>query len=225
VEVTAGDATDRRGTAEIEVVKLGGSLLLPANPSDGTLPSLRSRLKRWTNGRRSVRVWIVGTGAWGDQLRRVQAPLGLSDQTCHWAAIDLMSVAGLVAAEILSDAVVVRSFDDLLREISGRTGPREIVCDPALFFRQVEPTLPGPALPHDWTVTSDSIAARVAVAIDAGALTLLKACPAPPHRDPQAWSEQGLVDGFFPRAAPERIELRWVDLSSDSPAERRYPTT
>lgn len=221
--MSEGDADSPRDRPEVEVVRLGGSLLLPDDPSSLGLVSLRSRLIRWTEGRRSLRIWIVGTGAWGDHLRQVQAPLGLSDEACHWAAIGLMSVASEVAAELIAGSGVVRSFSDLQDAVRSRTQPREIVFDAAQFLRDMEPALAGPALPQDWSVTSDSIAARVAVAVEADSLTLLKSCPAPNRRDPQAWSDQGLVDEFFPRVASERMELRWVDLSSDSPAERRYP--
>jgi aspartokinase-like uncharacterized kinase len=223
VEVNAGEADSPQGRPEVEVVRLGGSLLLPDDSSTASLESLRDRLSRWTYDRRSLRIWITGTGAWGDRLRRVQAPLGLSDEVCHWSAIGLMSVASEIAAELLAGSEVIRSFSDLQDAIGSRTKPREIVFDPAQFLRDVEPALAGPALPQDWSVTSDSIAARVAVAVEADALTLLKSCPAPDRRDPQAWSERGLVDGFFPQVASERMEFRWVDLSSDPPAERRYP--
>lgn len=221
--MSAGEADQERAAIEIEVVRLGGSLLLPdeARPPNSAL--LRTRLSRWTQSRTSFRIWIVGTGVWGDHLRRVQAPLGLSDETCHWAAIGLMSVAGEMAAHQIEGSGIVRTFDELRGEIGQRTRPRDVVFDPAQFLHDVEPTLPGRALPHDWSVTSDSIAARVAVAIGADALVLLKACPAPERRDLHEWSERGLVDGFFRHVAVERMELRWVDLSDEEPAERRYP--
>jgi dihydroneopterin aldolase len=222
VEVTAGEAGQRLRLPEVEVVRLGGSLLLPADESNVSLDTLRDRLSRWTRDRPSCRIWIVGTGAWGDHLRRVQAPLRLSDEACHWAAIGLMSVASRLAAELIEGAEAIGSFSDLRDAISRRTQPREIVFDATQFLQEIESTLAGPVLPQDWSVTSDSIAARVAAAIEADALTLLKACLAPERRDPQAWSEQGLVDEFFPQVACERRELRWVDLSTDPPAERRY---
>lgn len=221
--MSAGEADQRLGMPEVEVVRLGGSLLLPDDPSASNSAALRNRLSRWTQGRNSFRVWIVGTGAWGDELRRVQTPLGLSDEACHWAAIGLMSVAGEMATHLIEASETVRSFDDLCREIGQRTRPRDIVFDAAQFLQEVEPTLPGRTLPHDWSVTSDSIAARVACAIGADALALLKACPAPQRRDLHAWSERGLVDGFFPHTALPRTELRWVDLSGEEPAVRRYP--
>jgi 5-(aminomethyl)-3-furanmethanol phosphate kinase len=222
--VSASEEEKRRATRKIEVVRLGGSLLLPQESDSRHLGSLRARLNLWTEGRSGIRVWIVGTGAWGDHLRRMQAPLVLSDEASHWAAIGLMSVASDLAAELLDGSVTVRSFLELRRAIEGsNASKKDIVFDPATFLRDVEPTLPGPILPHDWSVTSDSIAARVAAAIDADAMTLLKACPPPERPDPQAWSEQGAVDAFFPRVACERKELRWVDLSGDEPVERRYP--
>ena len=220
--MTAGEEERSRAAPEIEVVRLGGSLLLPEEADSRHLDSLRVRLKRWTRARSGIRVWIVGTGAWGDRLRRGQAPLGLSDEACHWAAISLMSAAGDLAASLLDGSVTVGDFASLRRLLETPTERREIIFDPASFLREVEPTLPGPSLPHDWSVTSDSIAARVAAAIDADALALLKACAPPERHDPLAWSERGLVDAFFPRVACEGRELRWVDLSGDEAVERRY---
>lgn len=211
---------------EIEVVRLGGSLVIPQPGAHGSSGRLRSRLETWHRDRRGVRIWIAGTGAWGDSLRSLQAPLGLDDETCHWAAIELMSAAALTLRPILPKASLVRDPDELRQRLESRhEASAELVFDVGPFLREVEPTLPGAPLPRDWSVTSDSIAARVADWVRAGALTLIKSCPSPAARAPQEWSRHALVDAFFPRAAGEEIELRWVDLSGDAPEERRYPPT
>ena len=53
------------------------------------------------------------------------------------------------------------------------------ILAPGNFLREVEPGLPGPKLPVGWDVTSDSIAARVAVLFDVAELVLLKSSSAP----------------------------------------------
>ena len=215
----------RKGLSrDVEVVRLGGSLLLP-NTDDRKSPErIRTRLDAWRRERLGVRVWIAGTGVWGDELRRLQEPLALDDATCHWAAIGLMSAAATILSATLSGALVVADLSELGRRLDARDrGEFDIVFDVGPFLRDAEPALPGAALPQDWSVTSDSIAARLAVALGAPALTLIKSCLPPESRSPQRWSEEGLVDPFFPQVVDERLELRWIDLSGDRPTERRYP--
>ena len=54
----------------------------------------------------------------------------------------------------------------------GKSGT--LVFDVTGFMRQIEPRLQGSKLPYGWSVTSDSIAARVAAVLAAGELVLLK---------------------------------------------------
>jgi aspartokinase-like uncharacterized kinase len=63
------------------------------------------------------------------------------------------------------------------------------------------------ALPPCWGVTSDSIAARVAVRLGARELVLLKSVTPPTHADRADAARLGLVDAEFPRvsAAIERV--------------------
>jgi hypothetical protein len=68
------------------------------------------------------------------------------------------------------------------------------------------------ALPSSWGVTSDAVAARVAVAVGAGELVLLKSAPPPPG-DAAAWAACGYVDAWLPRVlAGTTVRVRGVDL-------------
>ena len=55
------------------------------------------------------------------------------------------------------------------------------------------------ALPHTWAVTSDSIAARVAVVSGAEHLILLKSVTIPEGMDWEEAAERGFVDEWFAR--------------------------
>ena len=82
------------------------------------------------------------------------------------------------------------------------------------FLRRVEPQLSGPSLPHAWSVTSDSIAARLASALEACELVLMKSRDAVVGLTAEEAAQAGLVDEFFPVAAAGLPALRWVNLRS-----------
>jgi aspartokinase-like uncharacterized kinase len=73
-------------------------------------------------------------------------------------------------------------------------------------------------LPHRWTVTSDTIAARVATAIEADILILLKSVSWPAGRDFDEASRLGVVDEYFPRELRRRpgLDVRIWDLRADN---------
>ena len=66
-----------------------------------------------------------------------------------------------------------------------------------------------------WSVTSDSIAARVAVAFEADQLILLKSVTIPPGMDWEEAAEHGYVDEWFARTvqpALPRLQVSAVNL-------------
>jgi aspartokinase-like uncharacterized kinase len=86
-------------------------------------------------------------------------------------------------------------------------------------LRHGEPRLPGTRLPANWDVTSDSIAARLAVALRAEELVLLKSTLPDAHLEVEELSQSGLVDTMFPRLCGELPAVRIVNLRADSRAE------
>lgn len=180
---------------EIVIVKVGGSLL--------ERPDLLSALGAWLSrlDSRSHQVLIVGGGPAVDGLRRLDDILALEDHDTHWHAIRLMEHAG----RAVGARAPWPTFDDWnqLLQRSGRPGTTQFL--PESFLRRVEPQLSGTRLPVGWQVTSDSIAARIAVCLGARRLVLLKSRPAtlPEQRDWGLAARQGLVDEFFPHLATE----------------------
>jgi aspartokinase-like uncharacterized kinase len=67
-------------------------------------------------------------------------------------------------------------------------------------FAQEDESRPG-ALPHTWRVTTDSIAARVAVVYGAERLILLKSVDIPPETPWETAVTNGWVDAHFPQIA------------------------
>jgi len=166
------------------VIKLGGSLLARND--------LKDRFFRWHNSLPpSDDVLIAGGGLLADGIRAYAARFGLSDETAHQCCLECMSSTSRVIAEVFG-----LPQEDAFDSLCERTH-RLLVFDAAPFLRTVEPTLANP-LPHDWTVSSDSIAARIARLLDAELILLKSANNQFPHWDTAA--ERGYVDRHFPTA-------------------------
>jgi aspartokinase-like uncharacterized kinase len=92
--------------------------------------------------------------------------------------------------------VVDRSEDARTLWLSGRVP----ILAPRRFLDE-DDRLSADPLEHSWSVTSDSIAARVAVRLGAVELALLKSAELPPGTDRERAAELGLVDPAFPRVS------------------------
>src|SRR4030095_14560394 len=86
-----------------------------------------------------------------------------------------------------------------------------VILDPRRFLNEVEPQARGDVLPHTWSVTTDSIAARLAEVLGADELVLLKSADPPPSAT-LADLAGGYVDGHFPTAAANIACVRYVNL-------------
>lgn len=183
------------------VVKIGGSLL--------AAPHLCARVRRWLAEESAARpeahfVFVVGGGKLVDAVRELDSHVSLDEKAAHWLCIELMGVtAGLVAA-MLPELPVVEDFDQL--ELRTRA-PGATLLRPLRFLREIEPTRRGTPLPANWSVTSDSIAARLAVVLEAEELVLLKSASPPIPAGDRNWLERlaacGYVDPFLPRLTGE----------------------
>ncbi len=205
----------------LRVVKLGGSLL----DFDGLVPALRS----WLAGQPAMAsLMVVGGGSLADAVRDACARHPLDDEAAHWLCIRLLGVTAELVARLLPEARLIRRLDELHRDKGvgslcweSLPGSQEKVAnqdsrplhlvEPESFLRDEEPPLGANPLPHTWDVTSDSIAARLAVALGARELVLLKSSlPADASLDEAARS--GYVDAYFPRAAQGVPAVRFVNL-------------
>ena len=70
------------------------------------------------------------------------------------------------------------------------------------------------ALPHSWSVTTDSIAARVAVRLGLEEIVLLKSASPPSGITLEEAAASGFVDPYFPTAALGLTRVVAVDLRS-----------
>lgn len=177
----------------IHVVKIGGSLLTRTD----FVPALR----RWINDECTANpashlVLLVGGGALVDVLRGLDELRPIDPVLAHWSAIELMEITGELVHNWIPEWPIERSLQGVLARC---TDPGVTLFLSRNFLREFEPQVPGPTLPAGWQVTSDSIAARVAEAIGAERLTLLKS-QRPPQGGWQELASLGYVDEHFPLA-------------------------
>jgi aspartokinase-like uncharacterized kinase len=186
------------------VVRLGGSLL-----DD---PQVVPRLRTWLAAQPPApNVLIVGGGAWVEAVRAAFATHGLSLSAAHWLSVRAMGLTARLAlalwpeAELLVDLAAARAWQ--------RTDAPAILD--VRRFLEDDATRGGPgALPQNWSVTSDSIAAAVALQLETAELVLLKsALPRPPHSLTHA-AARGYVDAHLPQAARGIAAVRCVNMRS-----------
>jgi aspartokinase-like uncharacterized kinase len=166
------------------VIKVGGSLF--------DWPGVGPRLREWL-GRHAPRetVLVPGGGRLVDVIRELDRRHGLGDEVAHRMALRAMTISADLLGAMLPGSCVIDGLDlaELLWEHD-----RWPILDAFAFCESDEPG----ALPPTWAVTSDSIAARLAVVAGAKELVLLKSAP-PPTGDVAAWAAAGYVDPWLPR--------------------------
>jgi aspartokinase-like uncharacterized kinase len=143
----------------ISVVKIGGGLT--AYP--GALERVCAAV---ADASRDHRIVVVpGGGPFADAIREFDRRVGVSPDAAHWMAILAMDQYAHVLAGRIPGAVLVEDPG----AIGDALGPgRVAVLAPSRWMRSAD------VLPHSWAVTSDSIAAFVAGALDAARLVLIK---------------------------------------------------
>ena len=167
------------------VVKIGGGLLGTPGALDQVCGAVAAA------GRRRPVLVVPGGGPFADAVRAFHQQVDLSADAAHWMAILGMDQYAYVLAERIPAAVLVDepgAASDALRVA------RVVVLAPARWMRAAD------VLPHSWDVTSDSIAAFVAGALDARRLILVK----------PVGGGDGAVDPYFPLARPAGLAVSVV---------------
>jgi aspartokinase-like uncharacterized kinase len=182
------------------VVKVGGSLY--------DLPDLSPRLRRWlADHAPRATIVVPGGGPPTNAVRDLDRIHHLGEETSHWLALRALSLNARLLRALLGRAEVAWSVPQCRRRWTAGAVP---IISPWEFCRG-DDRRPG-ALPHTWAVTSDSVAARVAVVAGAEELVLLKSAPQPAG-DVAVWAETGYVDPWLPRVlAGSGVPVRAVDL-------------
>ena len=183
------------------VVKVGGSLL--------GWPGLPGSLSAYLGRRPRDRfLLIVGGGGAADWVRGLDRDHGIGDHTAHELALRALDLTAHALAAIVPGLAVVERVEDLGR--CRRSGGIPVLA-PRGFLDKDERTAADP-LPRSWDVTTDAIAARLAVRLGATELALLKSAPLPPGADRTEAARLGLVDPAFPDVARPLGLVTYCDL-------------
>ncbi len=187
------------------VLKLGGSLL--------AWPGLRDALRAWRERNPySHDLLVVGGGKAADWVREADETHQLGDDAAHRLAIQAMQLNAQLAESLWPEALTLTRLD----AIAGDHIPSGYwILQPWPLLSDQEQARYGEVLPHSWSVTSDSIAAWVATAIDAAELVLFKSS-LPVETDIRQCAVNAYVDPYFPAAAQGVHRIRAVNLRSES---------
>lgn len=187
----------------VRVVKVGGSLF--------DFPQLVTALRTWLNTQPPARnVLVAGGGRFADLIRQADRTFSLGEETSHWLCVDALRVSARLLAGLLPESPLVTVLARLKTAIAESEAGETIVFSPDHFMQNDS------SLPHAWSVTTDSIAARLAEVLQADELALLKSS------DPPAKGEAvgGYVDQYFPIAARNVRKIRFVNLPATASSEQ-----
>ncbi|MBA3445721.1 MAG: hypothetical protein H0T58_12835 [Gemmatimonadales bacterium] len=162
---------------QLSVIKIGGAV--------ACVPGALERVCREVGAAALKHAVLVmpGGGPFADTVRRFDRSAGLSPDAAHWMAILAMDQYAHVLADRIPGAALAEEPAAVLDKVK----PGSVtVLAPSRWMRSAD------ALPHGWQVTSDSIAAFVAGALDATRLILIK--PGSDLRE--------AVDPYFATALP-----------------------
>jgi aspartokinase-like uncharacterized kinase len=182
------------------IIKVGGSLF--------DLPDLGPRLRDWLAGQSIGDVLLVpGGGPAADVVRQYDRLHGLGEERAHWLALSALTLNARFIATLLPRGVVVP--DTRALDAEWRQGKIPVLD--AHTFALADEGRPG-CLPHCWSVTSDSLAARVAQVTGAGELVLLKSVSLPAGIDWTEAGKRGLVDAYFAKALGSSLSVRFIQF-------------
>lgn len=182
-----------RAADRLVIVKLGGSLV-----ESGRAAELLAMIAQ---ARRPL-VLVPGGGAFADLVRAEQIRWRIDDAVAHRMALLAMEQVALLLAA---------------------SGPRYVVCDSlaaisrALARRRIPVWAPSrlalgdPSIPCDWSITSDGLAAWLALRLRAAEVILLKSLRVDPQPGGAELARLGVVDPVFARLVDEnRLPFRLI---------------
>lgn len=176
------------------VVKVGGSLF--------DHPKLGPKLAKWLTIQSETKILLVaGGGRFADAVRELDRIHKFGEEAAHWAAL----------ASLAAPTAILKAM------LWPYNLPKTLEFIDCLAFARSDDDKPL-SLPHNWQVTTDSLAARIAVVRGCKRLVLLKSLDIPKGTPWDVAAKNGWVDEHFPTIARnatfpiETVNFRaWLD--------------
>lgn len=182
------------------VVKIGGSL-----QDSSSLVEWLDNLLTFGSGKVVI---VAGGGKFADAVRQSQQKLGFDDSSAHKMALLAMEQYAHLLAGL---APKLRLVSDLKSINACLASERVAVWLP------YEMVMREPEIAASWDVTSDGLAAWLAIQLQINSLILVKSAALPTdYSDPQELVELGLIDPFLADLlARSSLDTSWM-LSEES---------
>jgi 5-(aminomethyl)-3-furanmethanol phosphate kinase len=191
---------------QTRVIKVGGSLF--------DEDRLKEKLRAWLAAQSEAhQVLIAGGGSFIDTIRAWDRSWRLPPRETHWLCIEHLDLTARALSLLLPEWIRVERFEDLRMRLQAAT-PQRISYSCLEFLKDWDRQIPGGSLPETWETTSDSIAARLAVALGAAELVLVKSADPPRPLTLHHAAHSGYVDAVFPKVASGLARVRCVHLRS-----------
>lgn len=194
----------------VTVLKLGGSLL-----DLGDLPTrLRAVIAKLDGDRPLL---VCGGGEAADVVRRWHETHALDEEQSHWLAMESIRLNQRLLLTLLPELELVSNRAAAESTWTrGRVPLLDLMSFVSLEESQVERNA---APPHTWDVTSDSLAAWVAIRWPANRFVLLKSAELPSHSSLSQLASDGLLDGFFSSLESDLPPAFWCRLRESAGIE------
>lgn len=158
-------------------------------------------------------VLVVGGGRAADFVRELDSVHGIGDKRSHGLALRALDLTAQVVAALVPGLAVVDRIDELSGVWERGRVP---VLAPRWYLENLDGRSARP-LAESWEVSTDSIAARLAVYLGADELRLLKSVGPGEVRCRAELARVGLIDPAFPTVSAPLNRLCVVNLRDDPP--------
>lgn len=187
----------------VTVIKVGGSLLDWSELADHLSEFLQSQL----DGKDRI-VLVPGGGGVVEAIRSLDRVHRFGDVEAHFLAIRALDLTAEILASVVAESRVVNDLAGIEGCWAAGTVP---ILASYRWIREAEASN-GPKLPASWDVTSDSIAAWLALEMAADRLILLKSTELTFGWTRSEAATAGLVDPMFPRVACRLKQVAYRNL-------------
>lgn len=196
----------------VTVLKFGGSLL-----DFGDLPTRLRAVFKLLDGDQPL--LVCGGGDAADIVRCWHDTHALNEEQSHWLAMDSIRLNQRLLLTLMPELELVSNR--AAAELAWSRGRVPLLDLMAFVSIEESHAEQDAALPHTWDVTSDSLAAWVAIRWPASRFVLLKSVELP-NKDArwtlQTAADAGFVDRYFPKLTPSLPPTFWCDLRGHTDA-------